>query len=372
MRNKKINRPRSINSGRWRNRKVGIVIAVVLSLFASWTLLVYSGAVDPLFKQKGKQSGTMSVQSFNSNSPSKEYIYAGGRLVATEEPSGGAQSSGTKAQFDFEGDLKTNISVFRPSDGNWLILNPDNATYYVVGWGFNGDKLVPADYDGDGKCDIAVFRPSDGTWWVKKSSDGQTIYKQFAASGDIPVPGDYDGDGKANIAVFRPSDGTWWILNPDNVTQTVVGWGIPGDKPVPADYDGDGKCDVAVFRPSNGTWWIKKSTAGDFSKQFAATGDIPVPGDYDGDGQANIAVFRPSDGTWLILNPDNATYYVVGWGIPADTPVPADYDGDGKCDVAVFRPSNGTWWIKGSTAGDFSKQFAVSGDIPVPSAFIQQ
>jgi hypothetical protein len=149
-------------------------------------LLAYSGALHSAFKQKGKQSGTMSIQSFNANSPSKEYVYAGGKLLATEE-SGGLQSTGTKARFDFDGDLKTNISVFRPSTGTWWILNPDDSQT-IVGWGITGDKLVPADYDGDGKCDVAVFRPSDGTWWVKKSSDAQTIYQQFAVTGDIPVP----------------------------------------------------------------------------------------------------------------------------------------------------------------------------------------
>ena len=83
---KKTSRPRPMNSVRWRKRNLTIVIAVVLSLFGSWTLLAYSGALDPLFRHKGRNAEPVAVQSFNSNSPSKEYIYAGGRLVATEEP----------------------------------------------------------------------------------------------------------------------------------------------------------------------------------------------------------------------------------------------------------------------------------------------
>jgi hypothetical protein len=67
-------------------RQLVISGGVVLSMFAGWTLLAYSGALDPIFKQKKKPSSAVSIQSFNSNSPSKEYIYAGGRLVATEEP----------------------------------------------------------------------------------------------------------------------------------------------------------------------------------------------------------------------------------------------------------------------------------------------
>jgi hypothetical protein len=65
--------------------RVFIAIAVVLSLLAAWTLLAYSGALDAAFRQKGKKGKEVSTASFNSNTPSKEYIYAGGRLVATEE-----------------------------------------------------------------------------------------------------------------------------------------------------------------------------------------------------------------------------------------------------------------------------------------------
>ncbi|HSB12228.1 MAG TPA: hypothetical protein VLM38_22265 [Blastocatellia bacterium] len=72
-----------------RRRRRVIAVLIVFSLFAGWTMLAYSGALDPLFKQKRKRAGAISIQSFNSNSPSKEYVYAGGRLVATEEPTSG-------------------------------------------------------------------------------------------------------------------------------------------------------------------------------------------------------------------------------------------------------------------------------------------
>lgn len=72
-------------------RRVQVVIAfgIGLSLLAAWTMLASSGAIDSIFPQKGKKGRTVSTASFNSNSPSKEYIYAGGRLVAAEEPSSG-------------------------------------------------------------------------------------------------------------------------------------------------------------------------------------------------------------------------------------------------------------------------------------------
>ncbi len=70
-----------------RNRRqVVIAVTIVLSLFAAWTMLAYSGALDSVLRQKKKKGQDFSAASFNSNSPSKEYIYAGGRLLATEEP----------------------------------------------------------------------------------------------------------------------------------------------------------------------------------------------------------------------------------------------------------------------------------------------
>lgn len=40
-------------------------------------------------------------------------------------------------------------------------------------------------------------------------------------------------------------------------------------------------------------------------------------------------------------------------------------------DAAVFRPSNSTWYANRSTAGKLIRQFGISGDVPVPSAFVR-
>ena len=112
---------------------------------------------------------------------------------------------------------------------------------------------TPFDFDGDGKSDIGVYRPGSGTWFVLQSLAGSTTPVQFGFGADKLVPADYGGDGKADIAIYRPSNGTWYILGTSRGFYSVQ-WGFNTDLPVPADYDGDGKADVAIYRPSNGTW----------------------------------------------------------------------------------------------------------------------
>ncbi len=266
---------------------------------------------------------------------------------------------------DFDGDGKTDVSVYRPSDNNWYV-NRSSAGFSAVTWGTASDTLVPGDYDGDGKTDAAVFRPSDGAWYILKSGGNTLQVFNWGASSDKVVPGDYDGDGKTDPAVFRPSDGYWYVLRSGSNSLLAKQWGQNGDKLIPGDYDGDGKTDTAVIR--DGTWYISGSTSGLIVKAFGVPSDMPVPADYDGDGKDDIAVYRASDGYWYWLRSNGGQFAAVQFGVSGDIPVPGDYDGDGKYDQAVVR--NGTWYENRSTSGFAAEVFGTGSDRPLPKSYI--
>ena len=255
--------------------------------------------------------------------------------------------------FDFDGDGKSDVSVFRPSDGNWYILQSQNG-FRAIQFGLGTDKKVAADYDGDGKTDFAVFR--DGGWYWINSSNGVFNAIQFGQAGDTPVPGDFDADGKNDPAIFR--EGVWYVSQTSNNQVKITQFGQAGDKPVTGDFDGDGRADLAVFR--GGGWYILGSTQGFIGVAFGISTDKPVPADYDGDGKTDLAVFR--NGIWYLLQ-SQAGFTGVQFGIASDIPSAGDFDGDGKYDISVFR--NGNWYLLSSQSGFSGVGFGTFNDQPI-------
>jgi hypothetical protein len=263
---------------------------------------------------------------------------------------------------DFDGDGKTDVSVFRPAEGTWYLLR-SQAGFTGAQFGISSDRITPGDYDGDGKTDLAVYR--NGDWYIINSSNQTFSAIHFGIGADKPVQNDYDGDGKTDLAVYRPAEGTWYLLR-SQAGFTGIQFGVSTDIPTPADYDGDNKADLSVFRPTDGTWYRVNSATSQFvGVQFGANGDIPVPGDFDGDTKADVAVFRPSLGDWYVMK-SSGGLILNHFGANGDVPAPGDYDGDGKTDQAVYR--NGAWYMLNSSSGSFNvTNFGVSADVPVPA-----
>jgi hypothetical protein len=270
------------------------------------------------------------------------------------------------APFDFDGDAKTDLSIFRPNAGEWWYRRSMDNESRAFQFGNGTDKINAADFTGDGKADIAFFRPSTGFWFVLRSEDNSFYSFPFGANGDIPIAADFDGDDRADAAVFRADSATWFV-NKSSGGTIIQQFGANGDAPQASDYDSDGKADIAIYRPANGEWWIQRSRDGLIAFQFGSGADKPVPADYTGDGKTDVAVWRQSTGEWFVLRSENQSFYAAPFGQNGDIPVAGDYDGDGRADFAVFRPSDANWYLLRSQNGFIAAQFGAGSDLPVPA-----
>ena len=299
---------------------------------------------------------------------SKEYIYAGGKMLAVADANADAAPP-------------ADLAVWRPSNGYWYVMGGNGSQQTSVAWGTNGDQAVPGDFDGDGKTDFSVFRPSTGYWYIQNSSDSAMTSYYFGLSSDKVAPADYDGDGRTDVAVFRNTNGSgyWYIRRSSDGGLTAMQFGLGTDTPAPADYDGDGKADIAVWRPGGMTFfYVESSSSNTVSKAINMNvGGKPVPADYDGDGKADAAIWGAgaNGNEWHITASGGTPIAPLAIGAQAtDIPVQNDYDGDGRVDRAVWRGSNGTWYIQQSTKigqpDEYrTEQWGTSGDIPVPAFY---
>jgi len=302
------------------------------------------------------------------------------------DPNSGQARQNRSPRGDFDGDGRTELSVFRPSNGGWYVRYSTQgyttSAYHLFHWGAAGDEPLSTDFDGDGRVDLAVYRSGSGEWFVRDSSQGFNSYRvyQWGLAGDLPVTGDFDGDRKTDLGVFRPSTGQWYIRYSSQAYSTATSgmftWGLVGDVPLVTDFDGDGRSELSVYRPSTGQWFIRYSAQaynGYGVYQWGQGNDVPVAGDFDGDGRSDLGIYRPSTGQWFIRYSSQGysygNYAVFDWGVATDMPLVADIDGDGKAELTIFRPGTGEWYIRYSaqafnTYGVY--QWGLPGDLPLP------
>jgi hypothetical protein len=69
----------------------------------------------------------------------------------------------------------------------WYILTSSNFSFRAVQFGTKPFVTTQADYDGDGRTDISVWNPQNGTFFTLRSSDNTVGAVQFGQNGDLPV-----------------------------------------------------------------------------------------------------------------------------------------------------------------------------------------
>ena len=275
------------------------------------------------------------------------------------------------APFDFDGDGRTDVAVYRNTDHYWYIKRSSDNTLLSQTFGAAGDRLVPADYDGDGRTDIAVFRPSNGVWYIWLSASNALRVENFGTASDQPIPSDFDGDGKADVSVWNELKGIWQVkLSSNGATVTERFANGRGDFiPLASDRDGDGKADFIFFNQADGTWKFRLSESRtEVEEHFGQFGDRALMGDFDGDGRGDLAIYRGGENAWSIKLADGGELKAVVFGENADAQATGDFDGDGRTDLTNFK--NGVWSIRQSINGIVREQrFGLASDTVIPSPF---
>jgi len=241
------------------------------------------------------------------------------------------------AAGDYDGDGKTDFAVLRATLGAnssydfTFHVNPSTtnshlqSTYNVSGGGQLGFAAFPQDFDGDGKTDLSLYLSTLFSGSVVLTESSTNSIKNFTPSGAaLPIrTGDLTGDGKADFVSVNSSSHEVRIT--DYATNGVrsLRFGLAGDIFVPADFDGDGTGDVNIWRESDGNWWTLRSSDGTVQVvKWGSIGDIPVPGDYDGDGKTDQAIWRkgsPQSYYWVYGS--QGSVQVFPFGISTDAPV---------------------------------------------------
>jgi hypothetical protein len=297
--------------------------------------------------------------------------------------------------FDFDGDGRTDIKVYRSNAPATFVLYSTNNSIFSSGFGSAAETpitLAADDYDGDGRGDIALTSLINGVfnWRILQTGSNTIRAIQWGVQAtDRLVPADYDGDGKTDIAVHRRTTGVWYIIQSTNNTMRAEIWGQAEDVPNVGDFDKDGKNDLTVHRATaNGTAWFTRRSS-DNSLLVAYWGGATAPAvdfvapaaqiDIDGDGIQDRMVIRDPIGpappnfnlgnqvTYFILRSSDNTQFVLPFGLDTDVRFFGDYDGDGRTDIAARRDIGGqlVWFIYqssnaqvrvvnfGMTGGDF-------------------
>lgn len=130
-------------------------------------------------------------------------ITVGGNTVAEIEAPGYLTMYGDKPLTGhMDNDNLLDIIMFRPSSGQWHVLNSTTnwTTGPVILHGRRGDVAVSVDdHDGDGLGDLVLWRPSTGRWYVDKSTTGFTSTWEKTFTPDTPLP--------AAMPPFKGEDG---------------------------------------------------------------------------------------------------------------------------------------------------------------------
>jgi hypothetical protein len=243
-------------------------------------------------------------------------------------PAGVDPSWEIKGVGDVNGDTKSDVVWFHPSDGLvaiWLMNSPSSiasvAFPAAVGPGSAWQIIAVGDVSGAGSASILWRNSSTGQileWYLNANGSlaGSRSYGVLSSEWQFRGLGDVNGDGIRDVVWMRSSDGqvAIWRMGGGSVQQTLfpmaVGPGSGWDIAKIGDFDGDGKDDLFWRNTDGSTVAIYMDLSGVVGFRFMfgvpyAQWRVDAVGDFDGSGTEDLLWYEPSTGN------------VVRWAMPA-------------------------------------------------------
>src|SRR2546423_4635085 len=114
---------------------------------------------------------------------------SGGTFVIQKSVIAGGGGRTTGGAFAVDGTIGQSLAGTTATGGSFSV----SSGFWGAGGAPSTSRRTAFDFDGDGKTDLSIFRPSVGEWYYQRSSTGTTSGFQFGSSTDRPTPADFTG-----------------------------------------------------------------------------------------------------------------------------------------------------------------------------------
>jgi subtilisin family serine protease len=275
-------------------------------------------------------------------------------------PVNGSLSGGNASTLrlvDANGDLRSDLWLYNPSDGTWFALpgaGDAGGEWHGI-WPADA-RIAPARLNDDRYADVVIASRAGDDWWQGLGrGDGQFIWTRGAwphpMADAVLRTADLRGIGRDDVVAYSPKTGQWTVgLSDGRGAFKYVDGRWPADAELHVgDVNGDGLEDIVGYQAKTGHAFLAISLgAGRFQTVETdwEAGATVLLANLDGHGVRPI-VYDAATGAWTIRAAINAGTVMVARGVwlRGLSLHAADFTGDGRDDVFGYDADSGVWML---------------------------